>query len=321
VGEKTRHGAGLFSMELLHDETTVTPASIPLKMTPVVSFECSDCSGSSDVFLKCDSAVATSKRMSDGESKDSVLYELTTTAPPSSCAAQAVAVSFFAVGNNRVCLFGVGPYAQECRSYDDDTNPVPIWAPVIESKARFEYRGAGIVDVTPSSGMINVGNDRSVISIVLESMGTTWEDRVIDLQVTLDAISAASSSDWEQLMYLTVGEGSAQTKAEIEKILNIENVDHHLFLLNETQISESDARIVMKFVIAKQTTNTTFSPEEAANIVALLTPAAVEAALADLLQTYAAIKSSAAIRLHNFGVALGGYSCQLVGGVVKVCDA
>jgi len=44
----------------------------------------------------------------------------------------------------------------------------------------FEYGGAGISEVNPSSGMINIGNDRLVLSIFMESIGA-YDSLVVTL--------------------------------------------------------------------------------------------------------------------------------------------
>jgi hypothetical protein len=80
-------------------------------------------------------------------------YELAFRVPQSPCGAQ--------VSHLRFEMFK-----------SDCENSRCSWQPDMKGSASFKYRGPGILDVSPASGMINRGNERISITIVLENVGT-----------------------------------------------------------------------------------------------------------------------------------------------------
>jgi len=177
-GAKTRHLAGLFSMEYLHDVNTLNMngETIPLIIRPYIQVTCRDRGFYEGDFHA--TVIASSTKMLDPNSVSSAIYEVTAEMPksPDLCGAGEVFIRFFAIGNEYLCDSGTSaieslPHKESCKQVDQvESAPVPVWEPAIEMP--FEYRGAGIIDVTPSSGMINVGNDRLILSIIMESIGT-----------------------------------------------------------------------------------------------------------------------------------------------------
>ena len=90
------------------------------------------------------------------------VYDLSFQVPASPCGAQA---AFFRFQMTReICA------SENC-----------LWHPNIQGDLRYQYRGPGIVDVSPSSGMINRGNKRVTVTIVLENVGEMYADVVVAL--------------------------------------------------------------------------------------------------------------------------------------------
>jgi len=202
LGGKTRHSAGLFSMEYLHDVTTLQlhsqDGNVPLTTKPYIKVTCGN-RGLSQGDFHVTVAAFSQKRL-DPQSRSSAIYEVTAEMPPSPslCGAGMITLQLFFVGDKNICtsLSSVPeslPHSSSCESIDDpegvSIHEFPVWRPALE--ASFEYRGAAIIEVTPSAGMINIGNDRTIISIIMESLGNSYQAQlvVLKLSIQIDKIS------------------------------------------------------------------------------------------------------------------------------------
>jgi len=81
------------------------------------------------------------------------------------------------------------------------------WQPYVKGIATFEYRGPGILDVSPASGMINRGNQRIIITIVLENIGTINDMLRVtlgDVNCTLEGPPVQLQTDDSDLVVLQI---------------------------------------------------------------------------------------------------------------------
>ena len=182
-GEKSRHAAGLPSMERSSMVSTLQQDVV--QWIPVIRVLCGE-SDDQTGFAK-----ATLKRLQDGSSKMSAIYELTASIPASPCGAGQVSVDFLTYANDAaLCSSGKVPSVGVlCKNLTDLGDglviKVPVWHPLTASSMIFEYRSAGIVEVAPASGMINRGNERIEISIELEAIGDSFKDTLVFLDMSI----------------------------------------------------------------------------------------------------------------------------------------
>ena len=162
IGSESRKGAGFPSFEdTLHKDNTVN-----------IVVECNDGLTSSPVK-------ASSRFLPGVASIVDVYktYELSFQVPPSPCGAELI--------DFRITVI---PGSCSRQNYS--------WHPEIVGSASFLYRGPGVVEITPPSGMINVGNDRVVITIVLENVGSDYND----VLVTLEDVACVSAGDVNEVI-------------------------------------------------------------------------------------------------------------------------
>jgi hypothetical protein len=89
----------------------------------------------------------------------------------------------------------------------DCENSSCSWQPDMKGSASFKYRGAGILDVSPASGMINRGNKRTTITIVLENVGTingAWHVTLGGFNCTLKGEPVYLQTDDSDLVRLQI---------------------------------------------------------------------------------------------------------------------
>jgi hypothetical protein len=81
------------------------------------------------------------------------------------------------------------------------------WQPDMKGSTSFKYRGPGVLDVSPASGMINRGNQRTTITIVLENIGTnngTFRVTLGDFNCELKGEPIHSQTDDSDLVILQI---------------------------------------------------------------------------------------------------------------------
>jgi hypothetical protein len=89
----------------------------------------------------------------------------------------------------------------------DCENSSCSWQPDMKGSASFKYRGPGILDVSPASGMINLGNQRISITIVLENVGTingVWRVTLGGFNCTLKGEPVHLQTDDSDLVILQI---------------------------------------------------------------------------------------------------------------------
>ena len=144
VGDETRSGASLpnFADSLLPGVRTR------------IAVTCNDSALSTWVLAS--SAEIPSSVTADGMEPYRV-YELSFVLPPSPCGPERV--------NFLVDLENDGLHG--CALSNCSSN----WRPKMQGLELFQFRNPGIMEVTPSSGMINRGNEKIIITITLENVG------------------------------------------------------------------------------------------------------------------------------------------------------
>jgi len=149
VGDETRQAAALPSFSDTLQQKTETSVSV----------QCNNGAQSSQVPVS--SSLVKSAKVVTVETFQ--IFELSFDVPASPCDAGVVRFQFHLL-----------------RTSCDTSNC--LWEPRIEDDYFFQYRMPGILEVTPSAGMINRGNDKIRVTIVLEGVEDI-DDR--DLNVTL----------------------------------------------------------------------------------------------------------------------------------------